>query len=223
MDCLIIIPSYNESEKIAEVIGSIRNTPGLACDILVVDDGSSDHTAELAQKAGAFVISHAINRGQGAAVRTGIEYLLRRDYQRAVFFDADGQMKAEEIPSLLAPLALGEYQVALGSRFLGRTINMPFSKLLTLKLALLFTRLVSGLKLTDTHNGFQAWSREALKLINLTQDRYAYASQILEEIGKYRIKYREVPVTISYSVYSKKKGQSIFNAFNIVMDLILRK
>lgn len=223
MKFLVIIPGYNESEKIQEVVCKVKENTGSNYDILVVDDGSSDNTAELAAKAGAFVLAHAINRGQGAAIKTGIEYALREDYDAVVFFDADGQMQASEIAQITAPLENGSCQVVLGSRFLGKTINMPLSKMITLKLALVFTRLTAGLKLSDTHNGFQAWSREALSRIKLTQDRYAYASQILEEIGKRGLKYQEAPVTISYSDYSRRKGQSIFNAFNIILDLILRK
>jgi len=106
---------------------------------------------------------------------------------------------------------------------MGQAKSIPRLKLLTLKLALYFTRLNTGLKLSDTHNGFQAWQISALKKINLTQDRQAYASQLLQEISRHKLKFKEVPVTIFYTDYSKGKGQSVFNAFNILWDLIIKK
>ena len=132
-------------------------------------------------------------------------------------------MKAQEIKNLLEPILKGETDVVLGSRFLGEAKNIPFSKLITLKLALLFTRITTGLKLSDTHNGFQAWKISTLNKINLTQNRQAYASELLSEISDHKIKYKEVPVTIKYTNYSKSKGQSIFNALNIIWDLIIKK
>ncbi|HLD28404.1 MAG TPA: glycosyltransferase family 2 protein [Patescibacteria group bacterium] len=220
MKILVLIPAYNESEKIVEVIRSVK---AQSFEVLVVDDGSIDNTSDLAEQAGAKVLVHPINRGQGAAIKTGLTYFLDTGYDGLVFFDADGQMRPEEISQVIEPLLLGKYEVALGSRFLGQVRNIPWVKLVVLKLALLFTRLTTGLKLTDVHNGFQAWSREAIQKLNLTQDRQAYASQVLHEIADKKIKYIETPVTISYTSYSKKKGQSIFNAFNILFDLLIKK
>ncbi|MEK7653526.1 MAG: glycosyltransferase family 2 protein [Patescibacteria group bacterium] len=220
MKIIVIIPARNESAKIGKVIKEVKNA---GFEVLVINDGSNDNTSELAKQAGARVISHPINRGQGAALKTGIEYAIKNDYEVIVFFDADGQMKAEEISALISPLENGGCDVVLGSRFLGRAENIPLQKLLTLKLALVFTRLATGLKITDVHNGFQAWKREALEKIHLIQDRQAYASEILHEIAAKKLKYIEIPVTITYTDYSKKKGQSILNAFNILWDLIIKK
>jgi len=167
-------------------------------------------------------LRHLINRGQGAAIRTGISYALNNGHEAAVFFDADGQMEPAEIPQLLARLESG-YDVVLGSRNIGRTINMPLSKKIVKKIALFFTRLTTGLRLTDTHNGFQAWTTAALRRITLIQDRFAYASEVLEQIAKHDLKYCELPVTITYSEYSKRKGQSILGAVNIIFDLLIKK
>ncbi|OGY51180.1 MAG: hypothetical protein A3B89_00115 [Candidatus Buchananbacteria bacterium RIFCSPHIGHO2_02_FULL_40_13] len=220
MKILVLIPAYNEESTIGEVIRDVRT---LGFDILVVDDGSNDKTAELAKNNGAVVLSHQINRGQGAAISTGIAYAQNKNYEIMVFFDADGQMKAAEIKNLLQPILSAGYEAVLGSRFLGRAENIPLAKLLTLKLALLFTKFTTDLKLTDSHNGFQAWKLSTLAKINLTQDRQAYASELLEEIAANKIKYQEVPVTIAYTVYSRRKGQSVFNAFNILWDLIIKR
>ena len=217
MKTLVLIPAYNEGSKISEVITSIK---AIGYDVLVIDDGS---TAKISHNNGAVVLIHKVNRGQGASIKTGIEYARDIGYELVVFFDADGQMKADEIDKVIAPIVSGESEVVLGSRFLGSAKGIPLLKLITLRLALLFTRLTTGLKLSDTHNGFQAWNMVALSKIDLTQDRQAYASELLQEISENKIKYKEMPVTIVYTTYSKTKGQSIFNAFNIIWDLIIKK
>lgn len=220
MKTLVLIPAYNEGEKIGEVVADVKSK---GYDVLVVDDGSVDQTVNVATNNGARVLCHKINRGQGAAILTGISYAKNHSYDIVVFFDADGQMRSNEINQVIQPIINQEVDVVLGSRFLGQAKNIPLAKLVVLRLAILFTRLTTGLKLTDTHNGFQAWSVVALDKINLTQDRQAYASELLQEISEHKIKYKEVPVTIEYTDYSKRKGQSIFNAINIVFNLLIKK
>ncbi len=220
MKTLVIIPAKNEAAKIGEVVSGVM---AQGFEVAVIDDGSSDDTGVVAKHAGAKVLHHIINRGQGASVKTGIKYGLENGYEAMVFFDADGQMRADEINKVLEPVSSGSCEVALGSRNLGVAIDMPRVTRMVKKLALIFTLLTSRLKLTDTHNGFQAWSAGALRQINLVQDRYAYASELLHEISRLKLRYMEVPVTIIYTQYSKKKGQSIFNAFNILWDLIFKK
>ncbi len=221
MKTLIIIPAYNESESLPLVIKNILSLNLSDTDILVVDDGSSDKTFLFAKNLGVKVLRHCLNRGQGASLKTGIDFCLKNDYQIAVFFDADGQMDHLEIPLLLKNLN-ADCQVVLGSRRLGQTINMPIMRKLVKYLALIFTRLTTGLKLTDTHNGFQAWSVEALKKIELYQDGYAHASQLLQQIAKNRLKYCEVPVTIKYTDYSRRRGQSLWGAIKILWDLLIK-
>ena len=220
MKILVIIPAKDEATKIGEVVLGVR---AQNFDVAVIDDGSKDDTALVAKSAGAKVLRHIINRGQGASVRTGIKFGLENGYEAMVFFDADGQMKATEIGNVLEPVLSGEFDVSLGSRNLGTAIDMPIFTRIMKKMALIFTLATSRLKLTDTHNGFQAWSAGSLRRLELVQDRYAYASELLHEISRLKLKYKEVPVTIVYTEYSKKKGQSIFNAFNILWDLIFKK
>lgn len=221
MNILVIIPAYNESEKIGEVINGLKNKANLPLDILVVNDGSQDKTARIAQESGAMVVNHLINRGQGAALKTGIEFALRKKYQTVVFFDADGQMNPSEVYNLNLKLNEG-YDVVLGSRNLGKAIDMPLITKIIKKIALIFTRLTTGLKVTDTHNGFQVWRLTALSQIKLDQDRMAHASQILNEISRLRLKYCEIPVTITYTSYSIKKGQKFWHSLNILWDLLIK-
>jgi len=221
MKLIIIIPAFNEAARIAEVIGGIKLQASVDGDILVVDDGSSDGTADQARSAGAIVLRHRINRGQGAALKTGIEFASRSGYDTAVFFDADGQMDPAEINLLVDKLEEG-YDIVLGSRNLGRSVAMPFSRKLIKKIALIFTRLTTGLKVTDTHIGFQAWKLSAFKKIILNQDRMAHASQLLHEIASKKLKYAEVPVTIRYDAYTLKKGQKLSGVFRILWDLLIQ-
>jgi len=219
MAMIVIIPAYNEALKIGGIISAIRAAGDWQ--ILVIDDGSADQTATIAEMAGAVVLRHRLNRGQGAALKTGVDYASRFNFETAVFFDADGQMDPAEIRRLVDKLGQG-YDVVLGSRNLGRTITMPPLRKAVKKLALLFTRLTTGLKITDTHIGFQAWRVDALRQIRLDQDRMAHASQILSEIARLKLKYAEAPVTISYTDYSLKKGQSGWNIFSILWDLLIK-
>lgn len=221
MDPLIIIPAYNEEKSISKVITDLKSNS--YDNILVVDDGSKDKTAEIAKKHNVKVIRHFINRGQGAALQTGTEYALRNGTEVIVHFDADGQFLAEDIDDLIKALKEG-YDIALGSRFLEKKpVNIPLSKKITLKGGVLFTKIFSNISLTDTHNGFRAMTREAAEKIRITQDGMAHASEIIDQISKNKLKYREVPVTVIYSDYSISKGQSILNSFKIAFSLLIRK
>ncbi len=217
-EVFIIIPAYNEETKISCVVRDVKRAG--YNHVIVVDDASTDRTAATAQKAGATVIKHARNKGQGAALRTGIKEALRRKAGVIVTFDADGQHHAGEIKHLITPILADEADVALGSRFLGKHPNMPFYKWVTLKGSILVERALLGVHLTDAHNGFRAFSARAAQKIRITQDRMAHASEIVYEVKRRKLRYIEVPVTIEYDEYSKQKGQSIFNAFRILKGLV---
>ncbi len=217
----VVIPAYNETAKIAEVVMSVKE---IITNIIVVDDASEDQTAEIAERAGADVLEHLINRGQGAALKTGIDYAVKCGADIIVTFDADGQHKAEEMMRLVDPVAKGEVDAVLGSRFLGNLPqNMPMTRRLILKGGIMFTRFFSRINITDTHNGFRALSKHAAQTIRIRQDRMAHASEILDEIAYHKLKFCEVPVTISYSKYSLQKGQSSLNSIKIVFKFILGK
>lgn len=223
-DVVVVVPAYNEGSVIASTITGLRALyPRVVC----VDDGSADDTAAQARSAGATVLTHALNLGQGAALATGIGYALAApayaDCEVLVTFDSDGQHDPEDIAALVAPLATGAFDVALGSRFLGRAEGMGVGKRLLLKAAVAFTRLTSRLRVTDTHNGLRAFTRSAAAQISITQNGMAHASEILHEIHRHRLRYVEVPITIRYTDYSKAKGQSALNAVNIVFDMLLRE
>ncbi len=216
----IVIAAYNEENQIVKVIKGLKKE-GYK-DIILIDDCSLDKTYEKAKKEKIHLLKHEVNRGQGASLKTGIDYALQQNADIIVTFDADGQHNPGEIKRLIEPIKKKNVEVTLGSRFLGKS-NVPFIKRFILKGGVFFTWIFSGIKLTDTHNGFRALSRKAAQNIEIKHDRMEHASEIIDQIAKKKIKYIEVPVTIKYSEYSKKKGQSVFNSINIVVKLILRK
>jgi polyprenyl-phospho-N-acetylgalactosaminyl synthase len=216
----IVIPAYNEGRVIGEVLQKLVHLP---YSVVVIDDNSTDNTFQECLKYPVTVLHHTCNLGQGGALQTGISYALRLPKTRyIVTFDSDGQHNADEIPRLLEPLRSGQYDVALGSRFLrpGDAVNIPATKKAMLSLATAFTKFTSHLELTDTHNGFRAFTTSAAAKINITQNRMAHASEILQQIARWKLRYCEVPVTITYTDYSKVKGQSLLNSVNILWDMM---
>ncbi len=216
MKIVAIIPAYNEEKTIYQVVSEVKK---YVDEVIVIDDGSIDATADLARKAGAFVFSHLINCGQGAALETGRRCALQRKADIVVTFDADGQFLASEIGEVTKPILENKAEVVLGSRFVKSKV--PLFKKFMLYGAIYFTRLTSGLKLSDTHNGFRAFSREALEKIQICHGRMAHASEILDKIARNKIRYSEVPVTLLYSPRHLKKGQKFFDYLKILFDLFI--
>jgi polyprenyl-phospho-N-acetylgalactosaminyl synthase len=216
----VVIAAYNEAAVIARVVSEVRRA-GYA--VVVVDDGSRDATADHARGAGAAVITHPFNLGQGAALQTGIDYALTQQAQVIVTFDADGQHRVMDIARLVEALAAERADFVLGSRFLGHAPNLPPLRRLLLQAATLFTRLTTGLQLTDTHNGLRAMTRRGAAAIRLRQNRMAHASELLSQIGASGLRYVERPVTIEYTAYSLAKGQNMRDAVFILLDLFARR
>lgn len=216
----VVIAAYNEERSIGTVVSSL--TP-LYPRVIVVDDGSTDDTEVVARTSGATVLRHLLNRGQGAALQTGIAAALRKGSAYVVTFDADGQHEVADIARLLAPLENGEADVSLGSRFLGSTVEIPRLRRWTLRVAVFFTRLMTGLQITDAHNGLRAFTSTAAEKLDLRQDRMAHASEILDQLASRRFRIREVPVTVRYTAYSLGKGQRTSAAFRIAFDYMIGK
>jgi polyprenyl-phospho-N-acetylgalactosaminyl synthase len=217
----ITIPLYNDSKMILKVIKSLKDKG--YNDIVVVDDGSKDNGYGIVKKNTDVIIAkHIINRGQGAALQTGMEIAIEKGAKYIVHFDSDGQHDVKDIDNMLNTLIKGNYDIVLGSRFLQKN-DIPLSKRITLKLGIIFTYLLSRIWLTDVHNGIRVITVETAKKLNIQHDRMEHASEILDKIKVLDLKYTEVPVTIHYTKYSMSKGQSIFNSINIAWKLILAK
>lgn len=216
----VVIAAYNEATVIAGVVAGVR---AAGYYVAVVDDGSRDGTGDAAEAAGAVVVRHPINLGQGAALQTGIEFALSQGAATIVTFDGDGQHRVADIAALATALTQHNADYALGSRFLGDTLNQPLSRRAMLTLATLFTRLTVGMRITDTHNGLRGMTRRGAERIRLRQNKMAHASEILHQIAGSGLKYIEVPVTIEYSAYSLAKGQKLGDALTILLDLFARR
>jgi glycosyltransferase involved in cell wall biosynthesis len=218
----VIIPMFNEAAVIGEVVTRLRESfPHVVC----VDDGSTDNSAEVAAAAGATVVQHPVNLGQGAALQTGFEFAISHtaNFSYFVTFDADGQHRVEDAVSMVAEAERGEADVVLGSRFLGERQEIPAVRRVVLRAAVLFTRLTTGLNLTDAHNGLRVLTRSAAARMDLRLSGMAHASENLESIARQRLRYTEVPIHIVYSDYSQAKGQSSINAVNIVFELVANR
>lgn len=214
----VIVPVYNEERVIRETVQRILS---LGIHVVVVDDCSDDNTTKKIEDLPVHVLRHAINLGQGAAIQTGIDFALDQKARYLVTFDGDGQHDEQDIPILINTLEQEQLDVVLGSRFLGAAENIPKLRRVVLKLGVWITRLNSGLKLTDAHNGLRAFRSEAAGALRITQNRMAHASEILCKISQSRLRFKEVPCTVRYTEHSKAKGQSNLGAVDIVYELIL--
>ncbi len=220
---VVVIPAFNEAAVLPGVLAELAGFVPLT-QVIVVDDASTDDTSGVAQQAGARVFRHAINRGQGAALATGLAAAVSMGAAVVVTFDADGQHDPSDLPALIAPVLAGHAQVVLGTRFgTQQALAMPRSRRLILRAAVWFTRLTEQVRITDVHNGYRAFSAHAARQIHLRQDRMEHASEILQEIRRHRLTYVECPVRVRYTAYSLAKGQKNRAAVGMGLRLLLHK
>ena len=215
----VVIPAFNEVEVIAGVVADLLARQ--ACTVVVVDDCSTDGTGSAACAAGATVLRHAINLGQGAALQTGIRYALAGGASLIATFDADGQHRSEDIAALLEMQRRIAADVVLGSRFLGSTQGLPAARKWLLKAAVCFTWLTAGVRLSDAHNGLRLLTRAAAARVCIRQNRMAHASELISQFRSLGLRFVEAPVTVRYTAHSLRKGQRLSGALVIVADLIV--
>jgi glycosyltransferase involved in cell wall biosynthesis len=216
----VVIAAYNEASVLGDVLAQVLESLPR---VVVVDDGSSDGTGAIARNWGASVVTHPTNLGQGAALMTGIRYALRLPgVSHVVTFDADGQHRVEDAVAMVRRARDEDLQVVLGSRSLGAT-NASLGRRLLLRAATLFTRVTSGLDVTDAHNGLRVFRTDAARQVSLRLHGMSHASEILSQIGERRLTYAEHPVSIDYTDYSRAKGQRGYNALNVAYDLALNR
>jgi glycosyltransferase involved in cell wall biosynthesis len=219
-DVAIVIPVFNEAGMIFEVVTEVRKT---FINVICVDDGSSDGSGKIARSAGAKTFFHPMNLGQGAALQTGIEAAVSSPkIEYLITFDADGQHSVSDAIAMVERLKQGDVEVVFGSRFLDKRTEVGFLKKIVLKVAVFYTNALSGVKLTDAHNGLRAFTRNVAESIELTHNGMAHATEIVSQISRGKYKYTEIPVHIVYTEYSKAKGQSLWNSVNIIFDLIFK-
>jgi len=218
----VIVAAHNEGRVIES---SIQPLVDRGYSVVVVDDASTDDTSARCRHLPVYLLRHPINLGQGAALQTGMSFALRQGARYLVHFDADGQHRAEDIDVLVSPLRDGEADVVLGSRFLRRADRdaVPVRRRLVLRVGVMVNGLLTGLWLSDAHNGMRAFTAGAAARIDLRENRFAHASEILNQIRQSRLRCVERPTTIRYTEYSMEKGQSALNGVKIVIDLLLRR
>jgi polyprenyl-phospho-N-acetylgalactosaminyl synthase len=220
-DVWIVVPAYNEASVIGDVITDIRS---VFDHVVCVDDGSKDDTADLALRAGAHVVSHPVNLGQGAAIQTGIEYA-RSQPGAQVFatFDADGQHRLKDVVAMIDRLVADDVDMVVGTRFAEPGASKPpFLKRIILRAAAFLSPSSRQLGLTDAHNGLRVFNRTVADALNLTMSGMSHASEIIALAAENRWRVAEEPVEILYTDYSKSKGQPLLNGVNIVFDGLLR-
>jgi len=217
-DIFIVIPAHNEATIIATVLHEVEKS-GFT-NIILVDDGSTDETYTKAL-ANTHVVRHSLNRGKGAAVKTGIEGAKLLGASGVVTIDGDGQHDPRDITKMIKKLAEG-YDVVLGSR-LQNPKGMPPIKIIANYCGNFFTWLIYGLWVTDSQSGFRAYSKKAIDTIVTRADRYEYDSEIIKEISRHKLKFIEVPIKVRYTEYSKSKQQkqTFINGLKTLYKMII--
>lgn len=217
----IIVPAFNEAQVIGDVVADLRST---FAHVVVVDDGSRDDTGDVALRAGAHVVPHPVNLGQGAAIQTGVEYA-RHQPGAELFatFDADGQHRVKDVLDMLDRISRGDVDLVIGTRFTGSTIvSTPPLKRLVLRTAALLSPSSRRLGLTDAHNGLRVFNRTVAEDLNLTMSGMSHAGEFIKLADENHWRVTEHPVEILYTEYSLSKGQPLLNGVNIVFDGFLR-
>jgi len=215
---IAVMPAYDEGPRIGPVIDDVSEQVDV---VLVIDDGSTDNTAAIAQEHGAQVIRHLVNRGAGAAVATGIHRALDLGANVIITVDADGQHRADDIPSLVRRVVEDEADVVIGSRFLGGIDDMPLVKRVGNHSLTWLTRALYGVRLTDSQSGFRALNRRAAELFELRVDRYGFCSEMVGEAARNSLRLTEVPIRSHYLTI--KKGTGIADGIAIALDLLIRR
>lgn len=215
----IVIPAYNEAPVIAAVIAEVRKS-GYA-DIIVVDDGSCDATAKNAKDAGVITLVHILNRGKGAAVKTGIEAAKILGADIVITLDGDGQHNPDDIHIMLEKIHEG-FDVVLGSR-LYKPKGMPSYKIVANHIGNMIVYLLYGLWVTDSQSGFRAYSKKAFTMINTRTDRYEYDSEVIYEIKKNKLCFTEIPIEVRYTAYSmgKQHKMNLKNGIKTFLKMLL--
>jgi polyprenyl-phospho-N-acetylgalactosaminyl synthase len=219
-DVWIVVPAFNEAGVIDEVITDLRS---VFANVVCVDDGSADDTGEIALRAGAHLVRHPVNLGQGAAIQTGVEYARSQPgAQVFVTFDADGQHRVRDVVTMIDRLAAGDADVVIGTRFGSGVSRPPLLKRVVLQTAARLSARGRRLGLTDSNNGLRVFNKTVADHLNITMNGMGHATEFIMLIDENRWRVAEQPVEVLYTEYSSAKGQPLLNGVNIIVDGFLR-
>lgn len=223
MKLIVVVPAYNESPVIENVLKSLpKEINGIGeIDTVVIDDGSLDRTAKVAKRANIFVLSHVLNRGAGAATRTGIDFAKSHDADIIVTFDADGQHSPDDIEKIVRPILENKADLVIGSRLKKRQ-KMPIDRFILNWLGNITTFLLFGAFSTDTQSGLRAFSKSAAGVIDFKSDRMEFSSEIIQEAKRHKLRVEEVPTHAIYTQYSRLKGQKNTNALPVFTRTLIK-
>ncbi len=196
-----VIPAYNEERFIGSVVIKARK---YADSVIVVDDGSTDATAEIARLAGATVIQHEQNAGKGAALSTGLRKARELNPAVVVVLDADYQHRPREMGQVAAPVLAGEADIVIGSRYLGKGSNTPAHRVWGHRVFNLMTNGASGVAVSDSQSGFRAFSPAALEAVAFRSNGFSVESEMQFIAKAQGLRMTEVPITITYSDKPKR-------------------
>ena len=218
MKVQIIVPAFNESQIIFQVLTSLpKKLKGISdIETILVNDGSQDDTLMQAKRTNVQIVSHAINRGLGAAIKTGLELAKKKSADIAITFDGDGQHDPTDISKIIDPIIKKKADLVIGTRF-KKLQNVPVDRLVLNWFANLATLMLFGVTSTDSQSGLRAFSKKALNLIDFKGERMDFSSEILVEAKKHNLIVDEVPVKAIYTPYSRAKGQKNINALTVVL------
>lgn len=219
MKIFALIPAFNEETTIADVL---THTRPFVDGMIVVDDGSTDRTSEIARAQGAVCVRHVINRGLGAALGTGFETAKRLGADVVVTLDADGQHDPEEIQKFVEAVGKGA-DVVIGSRMLTGFVGMPIHRRIAQVLGNLVTFLLFGAWVTDSQSGYRAFNQFALSKIQVKTNRMEVSSELIAEAKRNALTLVEVPIRAIYTDYSLSKGQSFFVGIKTLFKLVVRR
>lgn len=221
----ILIPAYNESLVVSQVIKNLRQAlleVKFDFEIVLIDDGSQDETAKLAEQAGATVIRHILNTGSGGATATGLSYAQQNGFDIAVTMDGDGQHHANDVLKGVELIEQTDCDLLIGSRLLNNK-GMPRVKIIGNKGLSVITFMLFGINVTDSQSGLRIFSKKALDNLKWKTSGYEFCSEMLWRARQLGLKINEYPIQAIYTDYSKTKGQNNWNAINIIKSLINRR
>jgi len=219
-DVWLVVPVYNEAQVIGDVVRHALETfPNIVC----IDDGSRDGSADAIRASGAHLVQHPVNLGQGAALQTGIEYARSQPgAEYFVTFDADGQHQVHDVLKMLERLRAEPVDIIVGTRFKGDDSHIPLIKRVVLKTVVAISPRLRKLKLSDAHNGLRVFNKKVAEEMAITLNGMGHASEIVEMIARKDWRVTEEQVEILYTEYSMSKGQSLINGVNILFDSALK-